>query len=318
MLALCALALARVVLAASGDSGIVLSPQEVAPDVFFVQGAAGQASHDNRGFTSNAGFVITGDGVVVFDALGTPALGDALLAAIRARTSQPVRRVIVSHYHADHVYGLPAFKAAGAQIWARSEGQNYLRSEIAQLRLEERRKSLAPWIGPQTTILAADRWLQLGAADAQQFRLGNTQFRLISAGHAHAVDDLMLFVESRGVLFAGDVFFSARLPFVADGNTKGWLAAIDSMKAVGAPIVVPGHGPASVEVARDLTTTERYVRFLRTELAAAVAELQTFEEAYDSIDWSAFATLPTFDAANRRNAHSVYLEMQEELLRQER
>ena len=72
------------------------------------------ASAQNKGFMSNAGFVVTGDGVVVFDALGTPALGRAMLAAIRRITPQPVKRVIVSHYHADHFYGLAAFKDAGA------------------------------------------------------------------------------------------------------------------------------------------------------------------------------------------------------------
>src|SRR5690606_24625951 len=95
-----------------------VEPRRLSQRAWFVQGDAGPVSRENEGFNSNAGFVVTDEGVVVFDALGTPALGAELLAQIRRITPLPVRRVIVSHYHADHFYGLQAFKEAGAEIWA--------------------------------------------------------------------------------------------------------------------------------------------------------------------------------------------------------
>ena len=75
------------------------------PDVpvYYVIGLSGVPGADNEGHTSNAGFVVTDAGVVVFDALGTPALGYRLLQRIREVTEQPVARIIISHYHADHV-----------------------------------------------------------------------------------------------------------------------------------------------------------------------------------------------------------------------
>src|SRR3954462_3112056 len=82
---------------------ISLIPQRVSEHCWFFQGAAGVASADNKGFMSNAGFVVTDAGVIVFDALGTPALGRAMIVAIGKVTRQPIRRVIVSHYHADHI-----------------------------------------------------------------------------------------------------------------------------------------------------------------------------------------------------------------------
>ena len=103
---------------------------------YFVQGLPGAASSENQGFMSNAGFVVTQDGVVVFDALASPPLADKLVGLIRRITRQPIRRVIVSHYHADHIYGLQAFKDAGATIIAHKEGQQYLNSETAALRLK--------------------------------------------------------------------------------------------------------------------------------------------------------------------------------------
>ena len=293
---------------------ITLQAIPVAAKVWYFRGASGQASATNQGYTSNAGFVVTDGGVLVFDALGTPALARAMLAAIAEVTKQPVRRVIVSHFHADHVYGLQVFKAEGAQIWARSEGRIYLESDLARERLSERRQTLAPWVGAHTEVLAADRWIDLPAGQTHRFTMGGMRFRLVSAGHAHALDDLMLYVESSAVLFAGDLYFNGRLPFVVDGNTRGWLAAITAMRTLGARCIVPGHGAMSCAIGADLDTTADYLGFLRTQMGAAVEDLIDFDSAYAAIDWSRFAALPTFDAANRRNAYSVYLEMQVEML----
>lgn len=291
-----------------------LTAERVAGDTWYFRGESGQASAGNAGYTSNAAFVVTPRGVLLFDALGTPALARAMLQAIAAVTDQPVRRVIVSHYHADHVYGLQVLRAAGATIWARREGQAYLASDLARERLAERRETLAPWVDASTAVLPADRWLELPAGGALAFRFGGKHFRLISAGHAHAPDDLMLLAKDDQVLFAGDLYFNGRLPFVVDGNTRNWLAAIESMRNLAPRCIVPGHGAASCDPAADLATTAGYLHFVREAMGRAVEDLADFDSAYAATDWSRFSALPTFDAANRRNAYSVYLEMQAELL----
>jgi glyoxylase-like metal-dependent hydrolase (beta-lactamase superfamily II) len=300
--------------AANQISPPTLRAEAVAERVWYFRGDSGQASAENEGYTSNAGFVLTDEGVLVFDALGTPALAQAMLQAIKAITPQAVRRVIVSHYHADHVYGLQVFKAAGAEIWARQEGRIYLDSDLARERLAERLTTLAPWVNEKTRLLPADRWLDLRAGESMNFNFGGSEFGLISAGHAHAPDDLMLLVVAPQVLFAGDLYFNGRLPFVVDGNTRGWLADIEAMRALQPRCIVPGHGDMSCAVEDDLRLTADYLKFLRAQMGAAVDELTQFDEAYAAIDWSAWAGLPTFDVANRRNAYSVYLEMQSEML----
>ena len=115
--------------------GIVLKAQRLTARTWFFQGDSGMASAQNKGYMSNAGFVITDEGVVVFDALGTPALGEAMVAAIHKVTGKPIRRVIVSHYHADHVYGLQALKGAGAEVWAHRLAEQYFTSGLAAERL---------------------------------------------------------------------------------------------------------------------------------------------------------------------------------------
>src|SRR5260221_6760104 len=102
-----------------------VTPIKVTERVYYVQGQPGVASAANEGFNSNAGFVVTGEGVVVIDALGTPALGAALRRAICSVTNEPIRRVILTHYHADHFYGLAPLKDAGADICAQQAARGY-------------------------------------------------------------------------------------------------------------------------------------------------------------------------------------------------
>jgi glyoxylase-like metal-dependent hydrolase (beta-lactamase superfamily II) len=289
---------------------VKVQPHKLSARSYFVQGDSGPISTSNNGYNSNAGFVITDEGVVVFDALGTPSLGAELLAQIRKLTDKPVRRVIISHYHSDHFYGLQAFKEAGAEIWAHRLVRDYLATDAPARRLEERRQSLAPWVNETSRVIAPDRYLD-GDVD---FRLGGLTFRIINAGPAHTPEDLMMLVDEEGVLFAGDLMFAGRVPFVGDADSKGWLAAIERLIERKPRILVGGHGPASTDAARDLMMTRDYLVFLREQMGRAVDEMIGFEEAYDRVDWSRFDKLPAFKAANRINAYNTFILMEKEAL----
>ncbi len=300
--------------ATAAEPVIELKPIQVSPHVYYFGGESGMASAANKGFMSNAGFVVTGDGVVAFDTLGTPALGQAMLAAIAKITDQPVKRVIVSHYHADHIYGLQAFQKAGAEIWAHTKGRGYLNSDIAQERLEQRRADLAPWVDDNTRVLPADRWLGFTDGKIIPFTLGGMRFQLIDVSGAHSDDDIMMYVDQDQVLFAGDLYFTGRIPFVGDADSKAWLAALDSMLDVKPKIVIPGHGASSTNTQEDMALTRSYLEYLRQEMGAAVEDMVGFEEAYAATDWSRFESYPAFGDANRINAYGQYLVMERESL----
>jgi len=290
---------------------VAIQPIRVTDRVYYVRGQAGMVSKENEGFNSNAGFVVTDDGVVAFDALGTPALGAALLDVIRGITDQPVRVVIVSHYHSDHFYGVQAFKAAGAEVWAGEQVRDYLATDAPAARLEERRQSLWPWVNDTTRVIAPDRYL----SGTTRFSRGGIDFTVLPAGPAHTAEDIMLLVEQEAVLFAGDVMFAGRVPFVGDADSRAWLAALDRLAEIAPRHVIVGHGPHSDDAPADIDLTRRYLRYLRKTMGAAVEELATFEEAYARTDWSGFAHLPAFEAANRGNAYNTYLLMEREALR---
>jgi len=280
--------------------------QAVAPNVWFVQGEAALGSAANRNFISNAGVVVTSEGVVVIDALGSPALAEELLAAIGRITPQPVRYVIVTHYHADHIYGLQAFKARGATLIAHAAGREYLNSDTAARRLEASRADLAPWIDAKTRLVAADRWLD---ADTP-LTLGGERFHIRHAGPAHTGEDLVVLAERSRVLFAGDIVFRGRIPFVGNADSSRWIDTLDRLAADAPAILVPGHGPHSTDAVADLRLTRDYLAYLRQAMGEAAAQLEPFDDAYARTDWSRFEQLPLFKAANRMNAYNTYLLME--------
>lgn len=308
MLVGCACALVAATTAAA--EAISVKPVRLSEHVWYVQGQPGVATAANQGFNSNAGFVVTPEGVVVIDALGTPALGRALIEAIRTVSNQPIRRVIVTHYHADHFYGLSAFKQAGAEVWAHKTAREYLDSGEAQARLEQRRHELAPWVDERTPLVAPDRWLEGNTS----FVLGGLHFDLIYVGPAHAPEDLVVMVREDAALFSGDIVFSGRVPFVGNADSRRWLAAMDELLRLKPKVIVPGHGAASRDSTADLAFTRDYLRYLRAAMGKAAEDMVPFEEAYQQTDWRRFENMPAFDAANRVNAYGTYLLMERESL----
>ena len=282
--------------------------KKVSEHVYYVQGQAGVAT-DNEGFISNAGFIVTDEGVVVFDALGTPSLANLLLTKIRTVTDKPILKVIMSHYHADHIYGLQVFKEQGAQIIAPKGVMDYLSSAVAEERIEERRFSLEPWVNESTYLVTPDVIID----KSMEFKSGGVTFTLDVLGAAHSDGDLTLYVEPDRVLFSGDIIFEGRVPYLGDANTKKWLDTLIKMEVGKIAALIPGHGPAAKNPNQAISTTRNYLAKVRSVMANAVQNLDDFAETYDKTDWSEFENLPAFAEANRRNAYQVFLSMEEEL-----
>lgn len=285
-----------------------MQARQLSPSSWYVEGLSALGSAANQNFISNAGFVVTPAGVVVIDALGSPALAQRLLAEIRRHTAQPVTHVILTHYHADHIYGLQTFKAAGAKIVAHQGARDYLQSDTARLRLQASRSELAPWIDEQTQLTPADEWL----AGDTELTVGGTRFVIRSVGPSHTPEDLVVYLPQEKVLFAGDLVFRGRIPFVGQANSRQWIKALDALLAYEATVMVPGHGPVSQQAREDMALTRDYLQHLRTVMGEAARNLEPWEAAYQAADWSRFEKLPLFRVANRMNAYNTYLLMERE------
>lgn len=291
------------------DTTVEMQLHKVSERVYYVRGVPGIAT-DNEGFISNAGFVITSEGVVVYDTLGTPSLAKKLIQNIRTVTDKPIKTVVVGHYHADHIYGLQVFKEIGAEILAPIGYEEYMNSPFAEERLEERRFSLEPWVNEKTVLLHPDRIIE----QSERFTLGDTKFTMSLLGSAHSQGDMTLYVENDKVLFSGDIIFEGRIPFLGNANTKNWLETLIKFETDNISALIPGHGPHAREPSKAITLTRHYLETVRQTMSDAVDELQPFDEAYAEADWSVFEKLPAFEAGHRRNVYQVYLSIEQEQL----
>ena len=292
-------------------TSVEMNVKKVSEHVYYVEGLAGIAT-DNEGFISNAGFIVTSDGVVVFDSLGTPSLAYKLVQKIKTVTDQPIKKVVVSHFHADHIYGLQVFEELGAEIIAPYGAQKYIQSEVAKDRLEERRFSLDPWVNADTRLVLPDTTV----SKSTSFTQGELTFTINFMGKAHSDGDLTMLVEPDKVLFSGDIIFQERIPFVGSADSKKWLETLTRLETGGLAALVPGHGPASNNPANTISLTRNYLAHLRQVMGVGIEDFTPFDEVYANADWSKYKDLPAFDEGNRINAYQVYLSMEAELLEQ--
>lgn len=291
--------------------------------VYYIEGLSGVPDSVNEGHTSNAGFVVTDAGVVVFDALGTPALGYRLLQRIREVTDKPIKYIVVSHYHADHIYGLQAFKEHGESpvVLAQRGTLGYAsgtadsQGEDGARRLEQRRQALFPWVDEKTFIVAPDEVFD----QEKRFELGGIQFEIRHLGPAHAPGDSIMLVKNHGVLFGGDVLYGGRVPFLDSPETdiERWLAGLDYIAGLKGQVryIIPGHGKLSDDASQVVTATRDYIRYVREAMTRAIQDFVPFDEAYRNTDWSRYEKLPAFDSSNRGNAYRIYLDEETRSLR---
>ena len=283
-----------------------MQAREAAPGCWYVQGLSALGSPANQNFISNAGFIVTSKGVVVIDALGSPALAERLVAEIKKITPEKITHVVLTHYHADHVYGLQVFEQAGAKIIAHQAGREYLHADTARLRLQASREELAPWIDDKTRLVAATEWID----SRRELALGDTQLVLQPVGPAHTPEDLAVYLPGRKVLYAGDLVFRSRIPFVGQADSRNWIVSLDKLLAFDTSVIIPGHGPVSTEARKDMQLTRDYLIYLRKTMGAAARDMTPFDEAYKATDWSQYEHLPLFGPANRMNAYNTYLLME--------
>ncbi|MCL2713513.1 MAG: quinoprotein relay system zinc metallohydrolase 2 [Alphaproteobacteria bacterium] len=283
--------------------GAELPMSEVAPGIFVHIGVIELMSRDNQGAIANVGFVIGNDAVAVIDSGGSVAEGEALLAAIRLRTNKPIRYVINTHGHPDHIFGNAAFLKEGATFVGHAilpralllRGPHYLSSFIPSMG----RELLEPVkIVPPTTVVSESMTLDLGGRP----------LLLRAWPTAHSDNDLTVLDPVSGTLFAGDLVFVNHIP-VVDGSIRGWLTAIAELATIKAKLVVPGHGPLS-EWPAALKAERRY-------LSSLLADLRTFNAQGKTIDVAARDAAATergrwklFDDYNARNATTAFSEIE--------
>ena len=277
--------------------------REIAPGIFAHQGLVALTSPANRGDIANLGFIVGDDAVAIVDCGGSVAVGEQLLAAVRAATSKPIRYVIMTHVHPDHIFGATAFSQTGATFVGHrnlpralaARGEYYLRSFRAQLGAEvERVKIVVP------TMLVEDR---------ATLDLGNRKIELRAWKTSHTDNDLTVFDPKSGMLFTGDLVFLQHTPIV-DGSLLGFLKAIDELQKIPAKRVIPGHGPIGVDWPQAVEKEKRYFEVLTRDLRGLVKKGADIEQAAAQAGQSERKNWELFDNYAPRNATAGLAEIE--------
>jgi quinoprotein relay system zinc metallohydrolase 2 len=301
-LALGPLALARAAGAESETDARALV--EVAGGLFVRQGVHQQMLPSNLGHVANVGCVIGDDGVAVIDSGGSALDGRALRTAIRALTERPIRYVIATHVHPDHLFGHAAFLADAPTFVGHARLPDALEARGAFYldNLQDEFGELAAG----TEVVMPDLLIE----DQMTLDLGNRPLTLNAHPTAHADNDLSVLDQRSGHLFAGDLIFMERCP-VLDGRLLGWLDVLESLRAVDAAAVVPGHGPVSAPLSKAMSAQVRYLTRLRDEVRRFLDEGGLLEDAVDRLDFKdERPRWRLFDDYHGRNVSAAYAELE--------
>ena len=276
---------------------------EIAPGIFVHQGMHELASAENLGAIANVGFVVGDEAVAVIDSGGSARGGARLRAAIREVSALPVRFVIASHVHPDHLLGHAAFLANRPTFvgHARLPAALAMRGDYYLNNLADELGALAEG----TEIVAPT----LTVAEAAAIELGGRTLRLVAHATAHTDNDLSVFDEATGTLWLADLLFMERVP-VIDGSLLGWLAVLATVQGWDAERVVPGHGPVSAPWPAAARAQVRYLERLRDDVRARIARGGTIEEAVASAGDGERASWRLFDFYHARNVTAAFTELE--------
>lgn len=272
---------------------------EVAPGVFMHQGVHQEFGEGYEGDIANIGFVIGEQAIAVIDTGGSRAVGAALREAIRERSPLPIRYVINTHVHSDHIFGNAAFEQDHPEFIGHYRLANAMRAR-AETYEGNLRRMLGEGAAGSRVVLPT-RTVEAELA----IDLGGRRLLLRAWTPAHTDHDLTVFDEKTATLWTGDLLFIERAPSI-DGDAQGWLSVMDALEALPAARSIPGHGPVVADQSAAFARQRHYVQVLLADLRRGIAAGQPMQQVVAAAAQSERPRWQLFDTVNLRNAELLY------------
>lgn len=288
---------------ASAISAAELSIKEIADGVYIHIGQHHDFDEKYDGDIANIGFIVGKDSVAVIDTGGSYKVGVALRKAVRVVTDLPIRYVINTHIHPDHIFGNAAFIQDKPEFIGHSRLPAILNTNKESLlnSLKQQLKDDAAGseiVVPSKTVV-----------DEMKLDLGGRILNLRAWPKAHTSTDITVFDDLTKTLWTGDLLFIERAPSL-DGDLKGWLAVIQQMKQIPAKLTVPGHGKPTTDLDGMLDKESTYLTVLLNEVRASIKKGVDLLKALDTVAQSERSKWELFDVVNRRNINLAYPQLE--------
>ncbi|WP_417318557.1 quinoprotein relay system zinc metallohydrolase 2 [Emcibacter sp.] len=282
---------------ASAEDGLEFI--EVADGIFMFEGETDEIFASEKGMVSNVTFVIGGDAVAVIDSGSSFNQGRLIYQSIRSRTSLPIKFVINTHVHIDHIFGNRAFVAEKPQFIAHAKYPAALatRGKYYQDRLQ------APWYAGSEVVPATRLIRQTETID-----LGDRLLLLTASGPAHTNHDLRVFDQQTATLIAGDLVFVEHCP-VLDGSVTGWIRALTELEQIRFSTLIPGHGPVQHDKSA-LAKMKTYLEKLEGAVRTAIENQMDLELASNTLLADEAGDWALFEEFHKRNVIAAYTELE--------
>ncbi|MGQ0664774.1 MAG: MBL fold metallo-hydrolase [Pseudomonadota bacterium] len=228
----------------------------------------------------NSGVIVGDDGVMVIDARATPAMARELVGHIRTVTDQPIKYVVLTHYHAVRVmgasgYGAPHIVASrGTHELIKERGRQDFRSEVQRF----------PRLFQAVETVPGLTWPNLIFERELTIMMGKREVRLLHLGPGHTRGDTIAWLPKDRVLFSGDLVEEGATPYCGDAHLEDWPKTLARLRALKPRKLVPGRGaalmtPAACEKA--IRGTEEFVRLLYAAAKKGVKARLSLKQVYD-------------------------------------
>jgi glyoxylase-like metal-dependent hydrolase (beta-lactamase superfamily II) len=283
----------------------------------------------------NSLVVVGRDAVLVLDSGRSPATGRRIIAEIRKITDRPVRYLVNSHWHDDHVFGnqayveafpgveviahrhtrvdmqersIPSLKDYGVEYWSkmaeRFEGQlakgtrpdGQPLTDAQKIRLRDQARTVREFLPKIPEQRIELPTMTLDGSAA--IDLGDREVRLIHAGSGNTPGDIVVYLPKEKILATGDMVVHPS-PFAYGSDIAPWIETLRRVRQLDAAIIIPGHGP----VMRDKTYVDLVIGLFESLLSQVTSAKQaglSLEETRTKIDLSSFRDRMCGDDAFRR------------------